>query len=255
MQLEIIRSSLFEKFDELIFGFSTTIGLNRQAPFFFNTSLTVGDAPQKVTENREALAWKLGLDYKNIAWQKQIHSDIVTVVENYGSCGESDAMITDKKGLALAVSSADCVPVFLFENSKKIIAAVHSGWRGTEKGILQKVVSKLVDQYNADTSELFAYIGPSISYKNYEVGKEVADLFNAKYIHSIKQKLYLDVAGANYDMLINAGIPANQIEQSPLCSFEEQNLLHSFRRDGALSGRAWGVISLKNENNILDEIK
>jgi len=244
--VEILRSKIFEKFSEIIFGFSTKNGLNRKEPFFFNLSFTVGDDENIVKENRIAFANQLGLDISQIAFQRQIHSNIITVVEKPGIIGESDAMITNKKNIGLAISSADCTPIFIYEKEKKIIAAVHSGWRGTEKKILSKTIHKMIDDFSCQAKNMFVYVGPSIHQKNYEVGEEVASLFDEKYLLRIDGKIYLDVLQANIDQLLANKIPQTQIEISSLCSFEEKDLLHSYRRDGKNSGRALGIIAMKD---------
>lgn len=243
--MEIIRSEIFNNFSEIIFGMSTKIGLDRQAPFFFNMSLNVGDNPQTVKENREAFFKELGLSNSEIAFQKQIHSDIIRVIDKPGYCGESDAMITAKNNIGLAVSTADCTSIFIYDNKNKVIAGVHSGWRSTQKQILKKTLNLLSEDFNSKPDNLFAYVGPSISQKKYEIGKEVAEMFDEKYIYKKNGKLFLDVAAANIDMLCNFGVPKSQIEISVLCTYEEKRLLHSFRRDGKHSGRMLGVIALK----------
>jgi len=244
--MQIIKSSLFQNFPEIIFGLSTKIGLNRTEPFFFNMSLTVGDDPEIVRANREAFYNELRLTTEQIAIQKQIHSDIVTIVNEPGLIGESDAMITTKKGIGLAISTADCTTIFIYNRKKEIIAAVHSGWRGTEKQILRKTILILLEQFKCSPSDLLVYIGPSICQKNYEVGEEVAKLFNRKYLKSVGNKLYLDIPRVNKDVLLNFKIQESNIEISTLCSYEEK-YLQSFRRDGEKSGRALGVIAMKGE--------
>ncbi len=245
--MEIIRSKLFENFPEIIFGMSTKIGLNRTDPFYFNLSLTVGDSAAIVKENRNAFFNKLGLDSNQIAYQKQIHSDIIRFVEHSGLLGESDAMITTKQNIGLAISTADCTPIFIYDSKNKIVAAVHSGWRGTQKQILKKTLDNMVNNFNSKTENLLVYVGPSISQKNYEVGEEVAVQFDQKYIMNKNGKLYLDVLMANVDMLNKCTVPKNQIEISHLCTYNEKELLHSFRRDGSLSGRSLGVIAMKGD--------
>ena len=180
-----------------------------------------------------------------MAIQKQTHSDVVRYVTKGGIVGESDAMITDKKNLGLAIGVADCTPIFIYDPENKVIAAVHSGWRGTEKRILEKTVLKLKSEFKSKSEKLVAYIGPSISQENYEVGKKVADLFGDKYKLKKSEKYLLDVASANYDMLINSGLQKENIERSSLCTYEEKDLLHSYRRDGKKSGRSMGVIVMK----------
>lgn len=245
--MEIIRSKLFSQFNEIIFGMSTKVGLNREAPYYFNLSLTVGDDPKKVKENRIAFFNEIKLDHSQIAYQKQIHNDIIKVVDKPGMQRESDAMITSVTNLGLVISTADCAPIFIYDSVQKIITAVHSGWRGTQKRILKKTLIKLQKEFNTKPEYLFVYIGPSISQKNYEVGKDVAQLFNEKYILQKENKLFLDVLSVNVDFINEFGIPKNQIEISELCTFNEKELLHSYRRDGIKSGRAIGVIAMKGE--------
>ncbi|GBD91711.1 laccase domain protein YfiH [bacterium BMS3Abin04] len=244
----IIRSVLLDSFPELKFGMSTKVGLNRAAPFYFNMSKTVGDDENLVNENRKSFFDKFGLDLNTVALQKQIHSDIVTIVNDAEKQFESDALITDKPKLGLAISTADCVPVFLYDSKNKVIAGVHSGWRGTEMKIILKTISVLIKKFHSDPKNIYAYIGPSISQKNYEVGIEVAGLFDPKYVLQKEGKYFLDVALANYDMLTSSGILTKNIQRSELCSFDSK-ILHSYRRDGKKSGRALGVIVMKETNS------
>ncbi len=244
--MQIIESRLLKQFPEIIFGFSTKNGPKNNSRYNFNLSLTVGDDPALVIKNREIFYNELGLTTDKVAIQKQTHSDIITIVEKPGMIGESDAIITAKAGIGLAVSSADCVPSFIYDKKKKLVSGIHSGWRGTQRKILLKTILELKKQFNSDPIDLFVFVGPSISQKNYEVGEDVASQFDQKYSLRDGGKIYLDVLQANIDMLHQAGIPDNQIEVSPLCSFEEKDLLHSYRREGDLSGRALGIIAMKD---------
>ncbi|KAF0153218.1 MAG: Multi-copper polyphenol oxidoreductase laccase [Ignavibacteria bacterium] len=243
--MNIIRAKIFEKFPFVNFGFSSKLGYERQYPFYFNMSLTVGDDANIVKENREVFLNQIGLTTSQVAFQKQIHSNIITVVDKPGVVGESDSLITTKLNIGLAISAADCASVFIYDSTKQIIAGIHSGWRGTQKQIVLKTLQKLAKDFNSQADDLFVYVGPSISQMKYEVGSEVADLFNTAYVLNKNGKLYLDVLSANVDMLEEFGVPVDQIEISPYCSFQEKDLLHSFRRDGKHSGRHLGVISLK----------
>ncbi len=241
----ILKSQVFKKFPEIIFGFSTKIGANRKAPFYFNVSNSVGDEKEIVDENRLLFFSSLGLEINNVAIQKQNHDDKIIYVTKGGVCGESDAMITDKKNLGLAISTADCAAIFLYDKKRKIIAAVHSGWRGTQKKILQKTLQTLSNAFGSNAENISAYIAPSISQKKYEVGEEVANRFDKKYLIQLGEKYLLDVAGANYDILLNFGLIKSNIQASSLCSFKMEELFHSYRRDGQQSGRSFGIIAMK----------
>lgn len=245
--MKIIKSTLFEKFPEIIFGFSTKIGLERKSPFHFNLSFSVGDDSSIVSENREAFFSELKINKEHVCTQKQIHSDIITYVASSGNCGDSDALITDQPNLALTISSADCTPIFIYDSLNKIVAAIHSGWRGTQQKITLKTINKLIVEFNSKPENLFVFVGPSISQKNYEVGAEVANLFDDKYIHVIEDRYYLDVAKNNYDMIIESKIPESHVEYSNLCTFKESELLHSYRREGTKSGRALGLIYRRDD--------
>lgn len=242
--MKIVKSRILSGQKNLIFGFSTKYSDETQAPYYFNMSYSVGDNPNTVTKNREELYSELGLSSQEIAYQKQIHSEKVTVVTSAGFKNESDALITNVKNLGLAISSADCVAVFLYDKKEKVIAGIHSGWRGSEKKILIKTLGLLQQKFNSKPENIIAYISPSITQKNYEVDLEVAEKFDGKYCKPIGNKYLLDVASANYDMLLDFGIPKVNIEKSDLCSYDT-DYLHSYRRDGKLSGRAFGVIAMK----------
>jgi YfiH family protein len=241
----ILQPHIFHQFPEIIFGFSTKYGDDYIPPFYFNLSLSVGDDSEKVINRRKYLFNTLGLSQEKAAFQKQVHSNGITLVTEPGNTGESDALITNIKGIALSISTADCTAVFIYDTRKNIIAAVHSGWRGTHKRIVEKTVRKLIYDFGSDPEDLFAYLAPSISMVNYEVGGEVAELFDSKYMIQKGDKFLLDVLAANYDMLLNEKIPPHQIQRSNLCSFEYDELFHSFRRDGKHSGRALGIIAMK----------
>jgi hypothetical protein len=240
----ILKPHIFNSFPEIISGVSTKIGAERPAPYFFNMSFSVGDAENIVKENRKLFFENLGLTQDNVAYQRQIHSDNISFVTKGGLTGESDAMITDKRGIGLAVGIADCVPVLLYDPVRKIIAGVHSGWRGTEKKILLKTLKKL-EECGCIKEDIIAYIGPSISKNIYEVGKEVAELFDEKYIDEKENKLFLDVAGVNFDILLELGVKKNNIQISELCTFAMKDVLHSYRRDGDKSGRSLAIIAMK----------
>lgn len=242
----ILRSQILSQFSNVDFGFNTKIGPGKP-PFYFNVSLSVGDDEAQVNKNRELLFNSIGLSSNQIAFQKQVHGNSVTYVDKPGLCGESDAMITDKPELGLAISTADCAAIFIYDKDRNVIAGIHSGWKGTAKGITKKTIAILHNEFNCQTKNLIAYISPSISQKNYEVGKEVAELFDKKYLIPKGEKYLLDVARVNYDMLLICSIKKENIQQSGLCTYETKNLLHSYRRDGLRSGRAFGVIAMKEK--------
>ena len=243
----IINPYIFKQFPEITFGFSTKVGLQRKKPYYFNMSYSVGDDKNKVSENRTAFFKQLELDSESIAYQKQVHSDKIIFVNAGGACGTSDAMITDKNNIGLAISTADCCAVFIYDPVNKVLAGVHSGWRGTSKEILLKVLQTLSNEFDSAPGDLICYLSPSISQQNYEVGAEVAEQFDLNYLKQKNGKYLLDIPKINEDLLLNYGVIPQNIQVSNLCSYEYSSILHSYRRDGKKSGRALGVIAMRGD--------
>jgi YfiH family protein len=235
---------MFRDYPEIIFGFSTKEGLERKAPFYFNMSLSVGDDDQVVEENREEFLDALEIPTDRLAYQEQVHGDTVTIVDSPGFVGESDALITSEPNLAIGVFSADCDPIFIYDSVKKVVAAVHSGWKGTEKKILEKALNMMKSKFKSNPKNMVAFIGPAISQKRYLVDEDVAKKFDEKYSYFDDIKYHLDVTKINYDMLLSAGLKEENIDVSQLCSYENK-FLFSYRREGKTSGRALGVIMIK----------
>ena len=241
----IIKPFIFRQYPEIVFGFSTKLGLDRNEPYYFNMSFGVDDDKEEVEINRKNFFHELGLNENIVSFHKQVHGDGIMEVNTSGNCGENDALITTGKNLGLAISSADCPAIFIYDPVKKIIAAVHSGWRGTEKKILKKTIQKLKNDFKCNPADLVCYIGPSISQKNYEVSEDVASKFDKEFIKRENKKYYLDLASTNLKMLSDERIKLSNIQVSNLCTYEYDNLLHSYRRNGIKSGRALGVIAMK----------
>lgn len=199
----------------------------------------------EVDNNRKILSDYLQTDLNNLKFQKQIHSDIVQIVDNNTtSDNESDAMITNKKNVFLNVLLADCLGILLFDIENKVIAAVHSGWRGTKKKITTNTIEKMKYHFNSRPQSILAYLTPCASGEVYEVGYDVAKFFPA-YIKQIKKNKYLfDNRAKVYDDLIKIGINPENIEKSEFCTIKN-NDYHSFRRDKEKSGRMAAFIAMK----------
>lgn len=114
------------------------ISSESKSPYYFNLSYSVGDEKNLVDKNRKEFFEAIGLTIETVGYQRQIHSDIVQLIGCGGDNGASDALITSKKNLGLAIAVADCTPIFIYDKKNKVIAAVHSGWQGTESKILLK---------------------------------------------------------------------------------------------------------------------
>lgn len=239
----LAKPKIFEQFPDIIFGLSTKSHHQKNDILNFNMSKSIGDSEEIVISNRKCFFNKLGLRLDNVIIQKQTHSEIVNIVDHYEENLIGDALITKSRNLGLAISTADCTNIYLYDSENKVIAAVHSGWMGTEKRILEKTLHILFDEFNSDPKNIYVYFGPSISQNKYEVGNEFNSKFDEKFMLPLNGKSLLDLKSANKDMLQKNGIPGAQIEISEICSYENKNY-HSYRRDKVESGRALGVICL-----------
>jgi|Deesub1362B_J571_1020462.scaffolds.fasta_scaffold01288_7 hypothetical protein len=187
---------------------------------------------------------------------RQIHSD-----RFYKIAGKSnkilvgDALITLKQGLLLTVRTADCLPILIFDNREKIIAAIHSGWKGTAKKITLKVLNEIISS-NVKVTSLFALLGPCICEKCYEVGENVKEAFenskewkNSNYFlvpSDEHNKYYFNLKKANLFQIYEAGIKKKNILSIDLCTKCNPNLFFSYRRKPKTKQRMLAFIGLKN---------
>ena len=229
----------------------------------FNLGNFSDDSSLNITENRNILARMFYKDISDFIIPHQTHSSNVlnindeflnkNVGEKINILYNIDATLTNKIDLFLCVTTADCVPILLYDKKNKVIAAVHAGWRGVVGRILEKTIAKMKEVYNAQTEYMIACLGPSISMKNYEVGVEVVkaflqndfDLSKTSYRKNPSTKLHLDLKELNRLELIRLGIPVNQIEVSDYCTFDHEDLFFSARRQTVHSGRMLTGIMMK----------
>ncbi|HRE40051.1 MAG TPA: peptidoglycan editing factor PgeF [Ignavibacteria bacterium] len=245
-KLQIIQPEIFKKYENLNFGFSTIKGGISDPPYFLNLGLNTSDKNENIEQNRKLFFSYLNIPIDRINFQKQVHSDIVKYVESPGFSGECDAVWTDKKDIYLTISVADCVSVFLFEPVLNIIAGIHSGWKGTSLNIVGKTIDSIKTKYRNKILNFEVYIPPCISQKNFEVDKDVAELFNPEFVlfDEIKNKFLIDLKKNVISQIKSSGINILNLESSDLCTFENIDLLHSYRRDREKSGRMFGVIGI-----------
>lgn len=212
----------------------------------FNLATHVGDNPQKVASNRDKLAITLGVKAEQVVFADQTHSVNVGVVNSIATeLTDTDAMITNQKGICLNVLTADCVPVILFDPVKNVIGVVHAGWKGTMGEITRATVLKMKEVYDVESTNLLAGIGPCISFENYEVGEEVASQFSSAFYYKKRNNKYLlDLVKANSHQLSAVGVKSANIEVMNICTRTSQRF-YSARREGIQSGRFSTFILLK----------
>ena len=243
----VVRSHIFTQIPGLIFGMSTRHGGVSPAPLEMNLSFSVGDDASNVRENRKRFAEMLGVSFDRIAFAGQVHGTNVSLVSEPGKSEYCDALITGTGGLFVAISVADCLPIFLYDPVTRSIAGVHSGWRGTKDRIVERAVILLREYRGARTADLLAWLGPAAGSCCYEIGEEVAVQFDPLYVMRTEgRKPHLDLKSCNRDLLLAAGVSAEKIEVTPDCTIHQGEIYHSFRRDGNKSGRMWVVMGMQN---------
>jgi polyphenol oxidase len=253
-RLSVFKFESFKKFKDISHLVTTKEGwISGDKPRF------TGDYEAIYLGFRKELAFSYELDAGQFIFPRQTHSDRVVIVtsENYtGAFEDTDALITNEPGLFICVQTADCVPVLLFDPEKKVVAAIHAGWKGTILKIAKKAVEQMVVKFDCNPSDIIAGIGPSIHMHAYEVGPEVVEAVEASFTNSSallkpsmnEGRAYFDLWEANQTVLIESGILEDNIEIMGLCSFEHADLFYSARRDGADTGRMVSGISLNKKN-------
>ena len=165
---------------------------------------------------------------------KQIHSDIViNTNDNYRNNTSGDAIITSKKNIPLVIKTADCIPILLYDKENKVIALVHSGWKGTLNNITSKTVTKMINEFNSKPNNIMVYIYPSIRKCHFEVKDDVYKLFKEKisntnkYVTKKLNKYYIDLQQIIIDSLHILGI--NNIYDSGICTYCHNDKFYSYR--------------------------
>jgi polyphenol oxidase len=276
--LKILQLDAFEKFSWLVHGFSTApggvSGLDGQK--VLNLSFTDWDTRENVLENRKKFQTALGAEEFSLINLKQIHSAVIWPFASVPTepC-KGDASLTKTPGLLLGVQTADCVPILLVDPQKRIVAAVHAGWRGTLARILEKTVGELHAQYGSKPSDLLAAIGPSIGPCCYEVGAELVTQFSSQFTDAAEyfdeprsgeepnplqwlnmkppghqpppKNVHLDLPKANRSQLLAASLPEKNIFSSGLCTACHLDLFFSYRKQGPRSGRLLSTMGISKK--------
>ena len=178
------------------------------------------------------------LTKKTIISMSQIHSTNLEIVNNEKLIYSNvDGIFSQNKNYALQVKTADCLPIFFIHEYEKIFGVIHAGWKGLKNGIILKSINLISNHIN-DLSLITAFIGPSISQKNYEVGNEFIDYFGKEFIYKVDDKFFCNLKGIASFQLQKLGIK-NIIDCSQ-CTYENKNY-HSYRRDKT-SKRMIGLI-------------
>ena len=217
-----------------------------------NIAFHVDDDKNSVIINHKQLAIKLGYNYKNLIQMKQIHSNKVVRVNeahNFTTPIECDAIITNESNIPLMVMVADCTPILLYDKTSHAIAAIHAGRAGAFSNIIKNTITMMSQEFNTNSKNIIAVLGPSICQNCYEVN---IDIYNETkvlgYENSILQKegkYFLHVNQILERQLLESGLKKSHIEVIKQCTSCEHETFFSYRADGGKTGRQAGVIKLQ----------
>ena len=179
---------------------------------------------------------------------KQVHGDAIVLIGNYdveNVLTEADGIITDRVDRPILIRTADCVPVFIFDEKFKVVSLVHAGWRSTYLGIVKKAVLLMCDKWNSELSNIRVVFGPAIRRCCYEVGFE----FKERFIDSVLEKAnryWLDLVKENIRQLKQFLPEGNNLFDCGICTCCDSRYF-SYRREGGLSGRNLSIMMIRGE--------
>ena len=221
------------------------------------------ESSEKIAENARRLARSLGIVPEEIAAVRQVHGTHIIRVRRSGLSGglfsplaEADGMVTDEPGIALAIRTADCVPILIASKPdaahSPVIAALHAGWRGTIGLIAERAVRLIERDFGIPPDSLTAAIGPAIGQCCYEVSSELSERFCEAFGPQIISSAptseghqpHLDLKTANQIALMRAGLSPEDIYVCPLCTSCRSDLFFSHRRDAGQTGRQLSLIMI-----------
>lgn len=242
--------AVFSQFPELIAAESTRFGGVSVAPFAsLNLGINTDDIPENVDENRRRFFKALGVEESEsgFASSLQVHGTDVLYAIEAGRYTGYDALITNKPGLLVGVTVADCVPVLIYDKANRAVAAIHAGWRGTVGRIVSKTLEAMQDHFGTKADECYAFVGTCIDECSFEVGPEVAEQFSVEFkrVDPQSAKDCINLKGANRQQLIEFGIPELQIDVSAFSTVLHNDSYFSYRAENGQTGRMLAVIGVR----------
>ncbi len=242
-------------------AFASRLGGVSRPPFdSLNLGRSRGDEPEAVRENYRRLSAALGGSLEPLVMCRQIHSDrVLTVTQEdalpdlyESNIPEADGLVTNVPGLTLAVFYADCIPVLLFDPVQRVVGAVHSGWRGTARGIAAKAVARMCEDFGSRPADILAAIGPGICPTCFQTHDDVPQALRAQmgpeaepFILPLSdEKFAVDLKGLIAHTLRRQALSSSHIVSLPLCTSCQPTLYWSHRRLGEQRGNQAAVITL-----------
>lgn len=226
----------------------------------FNINHYCGDSESSIRKNLDALCAELGISFDSLLMPHQVHLDKTVLVDQallslsleqrQNALDGFDAIMTNLPGVCIGVSTADCIPILLYDTAHNAVCAVHAGWRGTVARIVQKSIAEMTATFNTKPEQLVAQIGPGIHVESFEVGDEVYQAFlqadfDMAAISRREAKWHIDLPECNRIQLEALGVPSASISISPVCTYQQYSRFFSARRLGINSGRIFTGIMIK----------
>tara|TARA_B110000196_G_scaffold229852_1_gene198485 strand:- start:171 stop:932 length:762 start_codon:yes stop_codon:yes gene_type:complete len=244
----LIKSRKLSKFKEISHGFfNRKGGKSRGIYSSLNCGLGSSDSKKNVIKNLKIVCKKIKTRYKNLILLDQVHSNkFYFIKKNYKLPKKKligDALITNVKNIAIAVLTADCVPILIYDKNRKIISVIHAGWKGIYKGIVSRVLKFLIKN-GTNTKDLIVAIGPCIAEKNYEVKNDFKEKFltkskqNTIFFKIVKNKTYFSLNKYLYYNLKKLGIKDFDIIKKD--TFNPKNNFFSSRRSRSYQENDYG---------------
>jgi len=262
-----LKSSLLNDIPGLSHVFTTRLGGISEGPFaslnlkypFSETDEQGGHA--RVRQNRQRVCDHLGLPLENLSACQQVHGkriQVVTQIERGSGAfaqedafPETDGLITAEKEIPLMALTADCLPVLMADPIKKVCAAVHSGWRGTQQEVVLEAIRKMCSELGSKLEDIRLAIGPGIGFDSFEVGPDVLEAFgdavNPDDLSLVQPgsqdgKYLLNLAEIVGRQALVEGLNPRHIEILYQDTFSDERLFYSYRRDQKITGRQAGLI-------------
>lgn len=262
MPIHLLSYANLRRYNNEIVHFSSTRDGGISSGEF--ASLNLGnysdDSRENIDHNRQLLCNELHIPTQNLIGAHQVHSAKTILIdktllalpesERKAALEGFDALLCNISGICITVTTADCVPILLYDPIHKAVAAIHSGWKGTLDNIAAATIDKMQEHFDTDPRSLVAAIGPCISGEAYEVGEELYQQFQEKgfdvsryFSPKSGQKYLFDVRAVVFDEIKTKGV--KDIEISTHCTYSEPELFFSARRQGIRSGRMLSGIKIE----------
>lgn len=228
----------------------------------FNINPYCGDSAEAVAANKKELCGLLGVDEERLVLPHQTHqTQVRQIAEDFFSLSDAtrtmllegvDALMTNVKGICIGVSTADCIPIIIYDAEHEASCVVHAGWRGTVARIVEKALQAMALAYGTSADALKVCIGPGISLDKFEVGDEVYRQFAEEAFpmqsiaRRIGEKWHVDLWECNRLQLLGHGVLSENIFVSGICTYTQHSDYFSARRLGIESGRIFTGVLIQN---------